>query len=179
MERAAAAVDEGGDAVHLLGVAVARVVVRLVVGSVRVGVVMVVPVVVVCLVGRPIVRVVRVALREQLPPPRRLGGAGGVVQAAAEEAVGVDRRVDRPEYLGVGPQAVDEFLHGRQLGVGDEVGLVQHHDVRQLDLFDEEVRQRPRLAVDPPALGPPVAAERGEELVGVDHGDQGVDLVAR
>jgi hypothetical protein len=70
-----------------------------------------------------------------------------------------------------GPQA----QHGP--GV-DQIGLVEHDDIGELDLVHEEIADRARvvLVLVQAALGQPVAAGQfGEEAGGVDDGDHGVE----
>jgi hypothetical protein len=149
VERPPPPVGERRDAVHLVGV-------KMVVG---------------------VVPAVAGALEGPLPA-RQVAHPVGVEQTAVEQPVRVDRREGRPDGLGVRLEGSDQLLGLVEFRVGTEVRLVQEHDVRELDLLDHEVRERPVGVVGGGAPLGIAAAEGVEEPPAVDDGDQGVDPVA-
>ena len=91
-----------------------------------------------CLLTVVVVRLVECAL-----PAGGLAHPADVEQAGAEQAVGVDRAVGRPDDFGRGLECSQQVLDAVQLRVVQQVTLVQQEHVGVLDLFDQQVRERP------------------------------------
>ena len=109
-------------------------------------------------------------------PAGKVGESGRIEGVGVEEASRVDRRELRADAFGVGLQGRHERLGPVEFRLRTLVDLVQEDDVRHLDPFDEEVRERP-VVVGPPPFGDLVAAEGIEKAPRVEDGHERVHAV--
>ena len=115
---------------------------------------------------------------QRLEPARGVGGTLKAESMRVGDFVEIDHRELGRDDLGLGIDGLDEGTNLLDLLGLDEVGLVDEHHVAELDLIEQQTRQRTLVVV----VGVLVrvahrfgALEYVVERHGIDHGDAAVE----